>query len=119
MTLLRAASVIVAMPSLNSGTAGPSPVGDPGLWYCAFGSSKVSPGKGDYDRRPRRAAVFCCARFARLPKDQKLIGCGAFSERRDHHSTTGLRPRVLQSVGTLLDQDASPLPLAQLLPKSR
>ena len=30
----------------------PIPVGDPGLWYCAFGSSKVSPAKGTTDGGP-------------------------------------------------------------------
>ena len=58
----------------------PVPVGDPGLWYCAFGSSKVSPGKGTTTGGPPRCCS-CCARFARLPKGQKLISGGASSGR--------------------------------------
>ena len=57
MTLLRAASVIVAMPSLNSGTAGPSLSAIRG---CGIALLEVRKCHQERGLRPaaRRAAVF-------------------------------------------------------------
>ena len=117
MTLLRAASVIVAMPSLNSGTAGPSLSAILGCGIALLEVRKCHQER-DYDRRP--AALLFLLRSlcppAKGPETHKRRGLLGEMRPSLHHGAEAPDAAVRR---TLLDQDASPLPLAQLVPKLR